>query len=261
VTPEGYRPVGRGAFRGFALPECADWLASLLGEPRTVHGWAAERPSRERMQGRGATWAVPAPCGAEAPSRWAVRHYLRGGLAAHALHDRYLRSGPNRPSMELSASEAARRRGVPTPRVVLGAWYLAGPFYRADLVTEMIPSAMSLSEALRRDAERARQAGGPEGSGADLMHVVGRLVRDAAARGLEHPDLNAGNVVVRTSAAEPEAWIIDLDGARVHDVPSASHGPRMMARLERSLRKLGAAASWDTGAAIRALRTGFEGVV
>ena len=59
----------------------------------------------------------------------------------------YFRGTP-RPVHETRVSEEARRRGVPTPRVVAAMTYPQGPYYRADLVTEFVPASTDLVESL-----------------------------------------------------------------------------------------------------------------
>jgi tRNA A-37 threonylcarbamoyl transferase component Bud32 len=160
---------------------------------------------------------------------------------ARILHDTYFRAGPNRPLRELTASVAARARGVSVPAVVAGAVYPAGPLhYRADLVTELVPDARDLAEVLfgHPEQERRAEAGGDR---AAALRATGQLVAQAGAAGVHHPDLNAKNVVLRLTAPnalDVDAWIVDLDRCRVRAAPrpEADTGA-MLGRLERSLRK------------------------
>src|SRR5204863_45148 len=78
----------------------------------------------------------PVPVLATPRGRWVVRRYHRGGRVAALLRDRYLRWGSSRPLREAHVSGELLRRGIPTPRVVAGAIYPDGAFYRADLMTE-----------------------------------------------------------------------------------------------------------------------------
>lgn len=253
MIPPGYeRRTARGA-TGWAVAAAADWLAEVLASGGTLHSWAARQRDAEALHGRGAVYSVPAPAaGPEGRPRWAVRHYRRGGAIASLLDDRYLRGGRTRPEIETRASVDARARGVPTPAVVAGAWYAAGAFYRADLATELIGDARSLADVLFSDprSEVALAA----------LAAAGRLAREAGARGLDHPDLNAMNVLVEAGPA-PAAYVLDLDRARVHEVPSASSGRAMFERLTRSLRKLGRASGTPLSSEeVDALRAGFEGL-
>ncbi|HUF74763.1 MAG TPA: lipopolysaccharide kinase InaA family protein [Longimicrobiales bacterium] len=248
--PAGYDALSRAGVRAFAWAAAASWVESVLVASGTLYDWSS-RLAADSRSGRGPVNVVDAPvAGPDRAARWAVRHYRRGGRAAPLLGDRYWGAGRTRPERELEASVHARARGIRTPAVVAGAVYRATSsgalgFYRADLVTELVPGAQSLAEALL--------AGGD--SLAPLRRT-GALVRALHGAGVLHPDLNAGNVVLDE---EGEAWVLDLDRARRLRRPSRWGARAMLARLERSLRKLERARArpisheeWAT------LRSGFE---
>ena len=250
---EGYEIHSGIASQGFVWSAGADWLAATLAEGNTLHEWAAGHARVVSFTGRGAVHAVPAPtCGPDGRDHWAVRHYHRGGAVARYLDDRYLVAGDSRPVRELKASVEARKRGVPTPAVVAGATYSAGLFYRADLATELVPDAVSLSELLfgnsdsQVDVEKA-------------LHVAGKVVRRLEETRVLHADVNAGNILVRNHLGETEAHVIDLDRCNV--LTREAPGPRhfMRERLERSLRRLSRRHAVELGDGCwRALRDGFE---
>jgi len=214
----------------------------VLGDARdsSLEAWARGRARTDGgLEGRGTifVFAAPAP-GPDGRAGWALRHYRRGGLVAPLLGDRYLVAGPSRPSIELRASVAARARGVPTPAVVAGLVERGstGVLYRADLVTELVPDARSLRDVLFATAtplgrEAAREQS-PDTH--EALRLSGRLVRSLADAGIEHADLNAGNVLLTTR----DAWVIDLDRCRVRSRGRRSAAATMLRRLERSLRKL-----------------------
>lgn len=224
--PRGYERLEVAEAAAFSVPGLRPWAERALAGG-TLHGRAAAE-AEATLQGRGPVHVV------EAGGRpRAVRHYFRGGAVAALLGDRYLRVGEPRPLAELRASEAARSRGVPSPRVVAGAVYPAGVFYRADLVTDYVPGARDLAAWLFGEA-------GPDERRAALA-ATGTLVARMAAAGLRHPDLNAGNVLLTTSDDGLRALLLDLDRcALAPPGRSASSGP-LLARLERSLRKLSGA--------------------
>ena len=247
--PEGYVAVEPKGVEAFAAAAAADWLGGLLAKGVTLDGWA-QRIAVERIAGRGPLHVTPAQVpGPEGRALWAVRHYRRGGAAAGLLVDRYLALGSSRPSRELTASTVARARGVRTPAVVAGAAYASTPlgaFYRADLVTELIPDARSLARSLL-EAETDEDTLPPLAS-------AGRLVRSLERAGIFHRDLNAGNVLLD---ADGLGWVVDLDRCVVLG-EGPLRGSAMLARLERSLRKVCATHrhalprdAWD------ALRAGF----
>lgn len=244
--PPGYQAVSQGGARGFAWAPATEWLAAVL-EEGTVYGWAGRR-AEETRPGRGPVQVVEAPlAGPDGAPRWAVRHYRRGGAVQALLGDRYWGFGRTRPERELQACTHARGRAVPTPAVVAGAVYRGGAsraagFYRADLVTELVPGARSL-------ADRVREGSDLSGS----LRAAGALVRTLEGAGILHPDLSAGNVLLDEAG---RAWVVDLDGAGPR---SRGGGPVMLARLERSLGKLRAAEGRSLShEEARALRAGFE---
>ncbi len=174
------------------------------------------------MQGRGATYRVSTPHG-----EWVVRRYRRGGAVASMLHDRYFRLGEPRPLRELTVSAAARERGVRTPEVMALGLYPSRWFLRADIATTYIPDSEDLAQLgfgqSKRSSEERRAA----------FTAGGRLVDELAVAGLAHADLNLKNILIRFGSGAPEAWVLDLDRARMGRASARS----MRARLERSLTK------------------------
>lgn len=236
TLPAGYAWVeATGGIRVFAWVGAHDAIGRALREHGTLAAWAAATPGLERLSGRGLVLSIPAPAaGPDGRARWAVRHYLRGGAVAARLGDRYLAIGPSRPLVELRAAVAARARRIPTPAVVAGSVHRGGAFYRADLVTELVPDAVDLADVL---FDRARAAGDEDRSAA--LRAAGALLGRAARAGIVHADLNAKNVLVRGAASNPEAYMIDLDRCRVLAEGRAADADAMLRRLERSLTKLG----------------------
>ena len=201
----------------------------------TLYEWAAGRTIAPELPGRGPVYAVEARFpGPDGGGRWAVRHYHRGGAVASVLGDRYVAMGASRPLRELRASVEARARGVPTPAVIAGATYPHGIFYRADLVTELIPNGRNLSDAVFG----AAPDDGRDATGA--LRAAGRLVRCLEDTRIIHPDLNAMNVLVTGTADAALAHALDLDRCVVWRPGTRRPADSMRHRLERSLRKVGA---------------------
>jgi 3-deoxy-D-manno-octulosonic acid kinase len=243
--PPGYEARSVGGVTGFAWGPATAWLESVLSQGVGLHSWAASREEAKPLVGRGPVYAIGAPApGPDGRPRWAVRRYRRGGRVAPILGDRYVRSGLPRPMRELMATAEARTRGIPAPAVVAGAVYPAGPFYRADLVTELIPDARTL-EALIFGS-----GGSPDAS--DLLLEAGRFVRRLEEASVLHADLNASNVLLIRGNTESGARVVDLDRCRVLSAGARPIGDKMRRRLERSLRKLAglygrpfSTAEWD----------------
>lgn len=235
--------AGRGSLPGeygrrsvggvrLAVLDVADaWATNAVEAAGTLHEWAASQVDHRTFRGRGRVHSVPAPRpGPDGRARWAVRHYRRGGAVARHLGDRYLRFGWPRPFREIVASTTARLRGVRTPAAVAGAVYPAGLYYRCDLVTEVVPDAVTLADTVR---DRSAPGGFPAAA-----RVAGALVRELAQAGVHHVDMNAHNVLFE-GGAPGLCWVVDLDRARVLDHPSTSAEGDMLARLTRSIMKIG----------------------
>ncbi len=260
TIPPGFVRVDVGGAKLLARADARDALERAVLDHGTLERWAARSARRRLGGGRGGVHVVEARPGSARSEAWVVRHYRRGGAVARLLEDRYARAGgPARPFAEVSVLAAAGARGVPVPGPVAGAVYEAGPFYRADLVTAEVPGTVDLAALL---FEAGRHGGaGTDGlvPREDALHAAGRLIRCAAAAGLEHADLNAGNVLLRGGEVGPEAWLVDLDRCRILPAGRSASAARMLARLERSLAKLGRAHGRSLAAGeLAALRAGAE---
>ena len=157
----------------------------------------------------------------------ALKRMRRGGSLAWLWRDRFL--GRGRLIRNMTVAREAIARGVPTPAPV-ALLTAGGPpgLFRAWLATETVEGARDLAALLRE------RAVGPAQVAASLRAV--RAMHDA---GIEHRDLNLGNLLLRSGPSGPEAFVIDLDRARV--LPRAlSRRARQAAlrRLERSHVKL-----------------------
>ena len=109
-TPDGFETVRVGGARAFATEEDRGWIEDTLAQHGSLYAGAARAKDVTILQGRKPVYAV----GTEAGGR-VVRRYHRGGAVAPLLGDRHLRIGEPRPVREARASEAARRRRIPTP--------------------------------------------------------------------------------------------------------------------------------------------------
>jgi hypothetical protein len=208
LVREGLFPAVRAA----GLGECETWERALRATP--------EGP------GRGAIARLALPGG----PRVVLKRMRRGGVAGPLWRDRF--AGRARLVANLEVPVAAAARGVPTAAPV-ALLLVEGPssLARAWLAVEEIEGALDLETRLL--------AGSASRDDLAAALVVVRKSHDA---GLFHPDLNLGNLLVRTAPGlAPEAFLVDLDRARLEDRP-LSFGRRRAAlrRLERScLKKLG----------------------
>jgi tRNA A-37 threonylcarbamoyl transferase component Bud32 len=149
---------------------------------------------------------------------------------APLLGDRYLDSPP-RPFLELAVSDQLRRAGVFTPRVLCAVVTSARPGYRGDLGTEWLEPGHDLEELLAPNRY-------PVDVRISAMRAAGALVGRAHRYGLDHADLNIGNVFVQPSAdGQWRAALLDLDRARIAE-PDAARANANLERFQRSLKKV-----------------------
>jgi hypothetical protein len=227
-VPPGYAMLD---VRGATLVCRRDHVDALRGwieAHGSLYGHAAQHAGRRELHGRAAAWAVPLD-GGEA----VVRHSWHGGLLAPLTRDLFL--PPTRAPHELALSETLRGRGVRTPEVLAYALYPA-PLgtRRADVVTRHVPESQDLA-ALLRTLPIGRPPMTP------WVRATGALLHALAQAGVRHPDLNLKNVLVTPAGDGFDAWVLDLDVARLDRAPSASRvhaiGEANLARLERSAEK------------------------
>lgn len=255
ALPPGLEELTVSGVPAFADPVARSWVVATLEKGWTLHQAASSDPDARMLRGRGPVPVVPAPEG-----HWVVRHYWRGGAMAPLLGDRYLNVGEPRPVSEARWAYEAERRAVPTPAVVAGAIYRAGPFYRADIVTEYVPRSRDLAAVLFDDGPEP-DAGPDEPAWselrADALAAARELVILAAEAGLFHPDLNAMNILLSRAPGTVDPWMVDLDRCRLDVAGPDLVESAMLGRLERSLRKLEASTGRPLPAEEwRILRTG-----
>ncbi|HEX6613415.1 MAG TPA: 3-deoxy-D-manno-octulosonic acid kinase [Rhodanobacteraceae bacterium] len=184
--------------------------------------WRAQgRLHGQARGGRGSVVFVETPAGV-----CALRHYHRGGMVAPILGDRYLWTGRERTRgfVEFRLLAELRRRGLPVPEPVAARYRHRGIHYSADLLTRRIEDTRTLAEAIAAGEMDVALAG-----------RVGGLVARFHVQGVDHPDLNAHNVLIGPNGL----WLVDFDRGRIR----SSQGPWRRAnlqRLRRSLLKLGA---------------------
>lgn len=155
---------------------------------------------------------------------YVLRHYQRGGWAAPLLGDRYLWAGlaRSRAWREWRLLSQLVEMELPVPRPVAAQVACSGIFYRADIITLRINNARALSQRLHEQplpTERWKQ--------------VGRTLKRFHTCGVDHPDLNAHNILV----SPEEVFLIDFDRGRLAR-PSMAVARRNLRRLQRSLTKI-----------------------
>jgi len=191
--------------------------------------WHARGTLTEQAGGRGSIQYID-----NDEHRWVMRRYLRGGMAALFARDRYLWLGEKRTRSfrELRLLAALRERGLPVPAPIAARYARAGLTYSAELITERLPGAHSLSSMLAAGRmDDARWA------------AIGRCLRHFHDAGVQHADLNAHNIMLGENR---EVWVLDFDRGRLRE--PGSWNRNALDRLARSLAKIGGdAPDWRVG--------------
>jgi len=219
--------------------------ASCIGQPREEIFDAAywrERGALEQAAGGRGTIAFVR----EGERRWVLRHYRRGGLVARFLDDAYLWTGAERTRSfaEWRLLRQLRDWGLPVPRPVAARYARTGLVYRADLLTEELPTRITLAMTLAASAP-----------GEATWRAIGRCIASLHARGVHHADLNAHNLLL---GPEGSVYVLDFDRGRVR-TRGAWEGA-VLERLRRSLDKVttGLPAGRFDAAAWQWLTQGYE---
>lgn len=191
VIGPGIRRERSGASTMLYEPLRADKLDQSWFEPTW---WAARGAIRGAGHGRGNTWFVE-----EGGRRYALRHYLRGGLAARLSTDRFLYTGElaSRPLREFLLTAHLHALDLPVPVPVGARMQRHGPLYRGDLLTGMIPQARTLAERLSVRSVPV-----------DVWLDIGRTIARFHLQGVFHADLNAHNLLIDDAQ---RVWLIDFD--------------------------------------------------
>jgi 3-deoxy-D-manno-octulosonic acid kinase len=219
--------------------------ASRIEQPSEAlfdrEGWCARGALQEIPGGRGTVAFVR-----DGSKRWVLRQYRRGGLVAGVLGDRYLWTGPDRTRAfaEWRLLRQLAEWQLPVPRALAARYVRSGIFYRADLLTEELPTRLTLTQAL---------ASGPLAE--ERWRAIGRCIAGFHARGVEHADLNAHNLLLGPDA---EVYVVDFDRGRIR--ARGAWEQRVLARLRRSLVKVtkGLPAGRFGATEWRAFMTGVE---
>lgn len=209
--------------------EASAELLGLVADPPAV-GWAEGGRARHPI--------VALPGGEHA----LLRAYRRGGAVRRVNRERYF--GGHRAFEELCATEAAREAGVRVPTVLAATERRHRVGYTASLATRWIPRAVDLESWLRRAAVERRRV---------VWREAGRQIDRMHARGIAHPDLNLGNLLVAEVAAGlPTVYVLDFDRARFASGAVSPQGRAAdLSRLARSARKLGLPLTPDDAFALR----------
>lgn len=199
--------------------------------------WAARNAIAGHLTGRGVAWQVETPVGPAV-----LRRFRRGGMVAGLLGDRYMFTGwaRSRAFREWRLLVMMRARGLPVPIPLAASCERAGPWYRAGLLTTLIPGTDTLADRV--------ETGNLDD---DEWRAVGSAIRKFHDAGVEHADLNCRNILLDGGG---EVYLLDFDRGRLSS-PGVVKRRHMLSRLRRSLDKAGRD---PEGAGWKALMTGYE---
>lgn len=189
--------------------------------------WQDQGALESARGGRGTVAFVRTTTG----QRWVLRHYRRGGLMAKLSNDLYFWTGADRTRSfrEWRLLRQLRQWGLPVPQPIAARYVRAGLCYRADLLTAELPVRLTVAQALQA---------GP--LAADSWRAVGACVGALHARGVQHADLNAHNLLLGDANA---VYVLDFDRGRLRERGAWERS--VLERLQRSLRKVTAGAAAD----------------
>ena len=181
--------------------------------------WHANGARTHSITGRGSVLMLD-----RGDETWVYRHYHRGGFVSRLIYDQYVWTGRerSRPIREWRLLATLTELELPAPRPVAARAVRAGPIYRADIVTVLLPDTRPLSSVM------AAAWGEP-----DLWPRIGAMIARFHAVGCDHPDLTAHNILVD---AHWRPYLVDFDNARLR--PPGAWCQAGIERLERSLAKV-----------------------
>ena len=184
-----------------------------------VDYWTARKKVTARAGGRGSILFIR-----DDQYHWVLRHYLRGGLIGKVIRDRYFWAGADntRAFAEWRLLHTLRAKGFAVPTPVATRYVRQGMTYRADLITEALPAARTLADAI---------------TGAQLIDETWGKVGVAIAKlhraGVHHADLNAHNILLGEGG---KVFVLDFDRGRIR--ARGGWERAVLDRLQRSLLKI-----------------------
>lgn len=228
TAPEGFQmeklPSGPAWFRPETKkPILTYWRRT--GGALPLGKIAARHPQSRRFPGRGAVVSAPFP----GLGTLVVRPCVHGGWWGRLAGDLY--TGPGRVLREIRASGWLAEKGIPTPPIQAALFYPAGPCFRIEVATALVPDGRDLNDLL---ASRPLA-----GQRTRIFAAVRKLFEQLHQHGIRHPDLNARNILLApTGSGGWKAWLLDVDAVRRAEPESPAVDTANRHRLLRSLLKL-----------------------
>lgn len=204
-----------------------------------AQAWHSAKPLEE---GRGTVHFVSDDRG-----NFLLKPFRRGGLVGKFVKGRYVFISLSHARMvrEWATLRALRQFDLPVPLPVATCVIRKGLFYEGSTLYQRIPLATSFREHLLQGT--ASNA---------LFNAVGKTLAAFHNRGVFHPDLNTGNVLV----AENAIYLIDFDRFRVCRQRSQWRVNSNLKRLRRSIEKLSTLEASTLDERWQSLTSGYQSV-
>jgi len=154
-----------------------------------------------------------------------LRHYHRGGLAAKVTQDKFAWAGleKSRPMQELELLSVLGNLELPVPKPAAARIYKRGLSYQADIVTVLIPDAITLGSILLNESISKSN-----------WQTIGSVIKKFHQHNCNHADLNAHNIMLNDKR---DVYLIDFDKSNISASTNAWK-MKNLERLKRSLEKL-----------------------
>lgn len=227
VSPRHRHALGEGTLALTVVAKFTDGMlydAALAPQPshewfEPVY-WQQRNAARIAQGGRGNVVFIDT-----GQHQWVLRHYRRGGLIGKLLNDQYVWLGAEatRCVREWRLLAQLYTQGLPVPRPVAARYVRNGVIYRADLLTEAIAGARTLTECLASTALPIT-----------TWQTIGITIASFHVAGVHHADLNAHNIVFD---AQQSVHLLDFDRGQIRAL-NPQWMAAVLARLLRSLYKL-----------------------
>lgn len=191
-------------------------LDAISFDPRSL----AERQALVgQVLGRGPTYFIRIE-----QQDWVLRHYQRGGLVGGFVRDSYVWTGleRTRPWCEWHMLQKLHAWQLPVPRPIAARALRYGLFYKADIITQRLVGARSLTERIRQ-AQLSKEKWG----------AIGACIRRFHDADVYHPDITPNNILLEDG---DNIYLIDFDNCKL--VQSATGWrAKNLQRFNRSLVK------------------------
>ncbi len=205
-------------------PYLADELRRIYSGGGSVFAELRDQESTQVLFGR-----QPLLAGVVGSVPVLVKRLFHGGFLAVLTRDYFLTSGRLR--NQLSCAEFLTEQGVPTPETLFVSWRRRLGLVRGEIGVRYIAKAFDASSHLFRSDDEL------PADWRQRVSAIAALIARLHALGVDHGDLNLRNFLLVPSG---ELHILDLDKAMRRRAPLADGARRRnLARLERSIRKLG----------------------